>query len=98
MEWLLGAASLFLSVVGGAIAFLAIAIGLPVWLHHRRKMAELRGTHAQILAQMEERLQSLEKKCDKLEEQVLECQTQMADEGRELDQRLAQVLSQNANK
>ena len=94
MEVLAGFAGFFLAIVGGLAIILGIAVGLPVWLHHRRRMVEMRGTQAQQFEDMRNRIDVLEQKCEKLTEQVLECQTQMADEGRELDQRLSQLLSE----
>lgn len=92
-EFLAGAAGLAVAIVGSVLVLVTVCIGLPVWLHHKRRMAEIRGTQAQTIADLQDRLDVMEKKCERLEEQVVECQAQMADEGRELDQRLSQLLT-----
>jgi hypothetical protein len=73
-------------------AFLLLAIGLPVWLHHRRRVLELRGTHAKELARLRERVEVAEKRCAKLEQQLVDVHMILADETRVLDKKLSSIL------
>lgn len=92
MDWLTG----LLSVGGGItlafIAITAIVIGLPVFLHHRRRMAQLSGFSDEKVAALRSEIETLRKRCETLESDILVIHEQMADETRVLDRKLNSIL------
>lgn len=92
MDWLTG----LLSVGGGiTLAFIAIAaivIGLPVYLHHRRRMAQLSGLSDEKVAALRSEIAELRKRCETLERDILVLHEEMADETRVLDRKLSSIL------
>jgi hypothetical protein len=73
-------------------SFLLLAVGLPVFLHHRRHVLALRGTHTKELSSLRERVDAAEKRCAKLEQQLVDVHMMIADETRILDKKLATIL------
>ncbi len=69
-----------------------IVIGWPVYLDHRQKMAKLRTQRAEPETQLLARIEALEKKCEKLQEQVNAAHMLIHDETRELDRKLVEKL------
>ena len=77
----------------GWLLFFLIVVGLPVYLGHRQKMAEIRAKQtADPNGELLARIAALEKKCEKLQEQVNEAHILIHDEQRELDRKLAASL------
>lgn len=68
-----------------------IVIGLPVFLWHRREVMKLKGTNARETASLKERMDDLEKRCNKLQEQVTAAHLLLDDERRGIDKKLAQI-------
>ena len=65
-------------------------------LAHAREMAQIKagkdGQSGPELQQLRERCDALEKRCAKLEEQVTEAHSLLADEQRQLDKKLSNIL------
>lgn len=84
----------------GAMAWIAIifiVVGMPIYLDHKQKMAKLLGHKSDPDEKLLARIDALEKKCEKLQEQVTEAHALLVDERRMLDQKLAQKLAESAN-
>ncbi|HYG75608.1 MAG TPA: hypothetical protein VEK08_11445 [Planctomycetota bacterium] len=79
------------------IFILPLATGaLALLLKHREKMATLKGGSQSSDPKLTARIEALEKKCEKLQEQVNEAHALLVDERRMLDQKLAQKLEATA--
>ncbi len=83
-----------LGLVGLGIVALTfgILVGFPVWLYHRREILRMRGTAAKDVQRLRERIEGLEKRCAKLEEQVASAHMLIADEQRQLDKKLSNLV------
>jgi hypothetical protein len=93
MEWHEFAMQFGFLIVGVAASFLTIVVGLPVYLYHRRQMLKLKGNNARDVKNLHNRIDELEERCKKLEEQVTDAHCLIADEQRELDRKLERKLS-----
>jgi hypothetical protein len=93
-EWMFNIGLLGLAYLS---SFLLLVVGLPVCLHHRRHVLALRGTHAKELACLRERLDATEKRCVKLEAQIVDLHVQLADETRQLDKKLSSMLPDSSS-
>lgn len=82
-----------LGLAGLAVVALSslVVVGLPVWLWHRREVLKLKGTHSRDVVKLKERMDELDKRCNKLQEQVTAAHLMLDDERREMDKRLAQI-------
>ena len=70
-------------------------VALVLILKHKRDLAKIAngtGADSADVNALRTRCDSLEKRCEKLEEQVISAHTQLADERRELDHKLASML------
>jgi hypothetical protein len=87
-----------LGLLGLAIVTLSslIVVGLPVWLWHRREVMKLQGTNARETAKLKDRMDDLEKRCNKLQEQVTAAHLLLDDERRGMDKKLSQVYPEPA--
>ncbi len=85
----IAAFAVFSGLVLLAFALLALPFMLS-YLYHRRRMAELKGTHAQHVETLQERMERLEKKCAAMQEQITDAHMLLADEQRMLDKKLAE--------
>ncbi len=92
MDAMQAAIQLGLIVLAAVTVFFGIVIGWPVWLSHRRRVMELTSAQGRENKKLLERLEALEKRCEKLEEQVVETHIQLSDERRELDKKLSAIL------
>ena len=69
-----------------------ITKGIPLLLAHAREMEQMkRGANSGTDA-LHDRVAALEQRCAKLEEQVTEAHLLLADEQRQMDQKLAAIL------
>ena len=86
-----------LMVIAGAVIVVTQLI-----LEHRLSMAKARNgqgssvDHSAELEALRERCVNLEKRCDELQLQVTDAHSQLTDERRDLDRRLASVLPDEA--
>ena len=94
MEWMQVAVQFGLLILGTVAVIATMCIGLPIWLHHRRHMLKMKQNGANELQALQSRIDKLEARCSTLQEQVTEAHLLLADERRELDQRLDKRLSQ----
>jgi hypothetical protein len=78
--------------LGVVAVFFIFVIGLPVYLYHRREVMRLKGTQAREVSKLTERIESLDKRCQKLEEQVTAAHLLLDDERRQMDRKLATML------
>ena len=87
-----------LGLVGLGIVALTfgILVGFPVWLYHRREMLRMKGTNAKEVQKLRERIDVIEKRCAKLEEQVATAHLLIADEQRALDKKLSKIVPEHA--
>jgi hypothetical protein len=76
---------------------LGIVVAFPVWLYHRREVLRMRGTNAKEVLKLRERLEVLERRCVKLEEQVTTAHLLIADEQRSLDKKLSKIVPEGAH-
>ncbi len=76
----------------GWVLVVLIVVGLPVYLQHREKMAKLMGQRTDPNPQLLTRIEALEKKCEKLQEQVNTAHTLIHDEQLQLDRKLSIAL------
>lgn len=92
-----GAFGLGLLGFAGVVALsLGIVVAFPVWLYHRREVLRMRGTNAKEVLKLRERLEVLERRCVKLEEQVTTAHLLIADEQRSLDKKLSTMMPDHA--
>jgi len=81
-----------LIVVSAFFGTLFGIVALLFWLRYRIKALKTRsGTDGEV-AKLAQRLAALEKQCAKLQEQVLDAHTLLADEQRQLDHKLTAML------
>ena len=83
------------AVFGGLVALACALLALPFvlsYLYHRRRMSEIKGTHAQHVETLQERMERLEKKITAMQEQITDAHMLLADERRELDKKLAETF------
>jgi hypothetical protein len=83
-----------------ALAFFGVGVLLAcalitaplIWyyLYHRRRIAEIKGTHAQQLSALQERVERVESKCAAMQEQITDAHMLLVDERRVLDKKLAE--------
>ncbi len=95
IDWLAIPVGIALASVVGTLVFFGVVVGLPVWLHHRRRMLELTGIQSEDVEELEAQIKGLEERCRKLEDQVLQLHTALADESRQLDLKLSEVLEEH---
>ena len=79
----------------GTIAWCTVPlVGLVLILKHKRDMARIARGSADDTAinELRTRCETLEKRCEKLEGEVLSAHNQLADERRELDRKLTAML------
>jgi len=92
-----GAFGLGLVGFAGIVALtLGILVAFPVWLYHRREVLRMRGTNAKEVLKLRERLEVIERRCAKLEEQVQTAHLLIADEQRSLDKKLSKIMPDDA--
>ena len=75
------------------VLFAGALISFPFicfYFWHRRRVLELKGTHAQQVSALQDRMENLELKCHKLQQQVTDAHMLLSDERRELDKKLAE--------
>ena len=92
MESISGSIIVAALIIGALLAFFFIVIGLPVWLYHRREVLKMKGTAKGETTSLSQRVAALEKRCEKLEEQVTQAHLLLADEQRQMDRKLAAML------
>lgn len=92
MDWLTGLLSIGGGIAIAAIAFFSIVIGFPVYLHHQRRMAQMRGAAEDKVLALKGEIEELRKRCETLERDILVIHEQMADETRVLDRKLSSIL------
>jgi hypothetical protein len=87
-------AVLSLGVLGLAIVavFFGIVVGVPTFLYHRREVLRIRGTNAKEIGKLRDRIDALDQRCEKLEEQVASAHILLADEQRQLDRKLSNLV------
>lgn len=79
-------------ILGSLAFFLATAVGLPILLYHRREMMKMQIKSKRERG-VEERLDELEKRCERLEETTANAHILIADEQRQLDRKLEKKLT-----
>ena len=79
-----------------AVLGVGMLVALPVWLYHCREVLRMKGTNTKEVQKLRERLEVLEKRCVKLEEQVATAHMLIADEQRALDKKLSQIVPEGA--
>ena len=93
-----GAFGLGLVGLAGIVALtLGILVAFPVWLYHRREVLRMRGTNTKEVLKLRERLEVIERRCAKLEEQVQTAHLLIADEQRALDKKLSKIVPEGAH-
>lgn len=76
-----------------AVAVLAtIVVGLPVFLHHRRQVLKMKLAKKEEFGALHAKLEKIENRCEKLQEQIVDIHHQLADERRQLDCKLSAML------
>ncbi|HYG76286.1 MAG TPA: LapA family protein [Planctomycetota bacterium] len=90
---------LSLGVVGvfGMALCIALLVAFPVWLYHRRETMRIRGTNEKDMKKLRERIEVLEKRCAKLDEQVASAHILLADEQRAMDKKLSKIIPESAS-
>lgn len=74
---------------------LSVVLGIRVYFQHREKMAKISPTQDKPDAKVMARIEALEAKCEKLQEQVSAAHFLIHDEQKQLDRRLAERLESN---
>ena len=95
MEFLNTTSIAALAVLGVGVALACALVALPFvfsYLYHRRRIAEIKGTHAQQVAALQERIDRVESKCAAMQEQITDAHMLLVDERRTLDKKLAQAF------
>jgi len=93
MDWLLnGFVGLGLVGVAFILTFFLCAIVWPYYMYHRRRVMEIKGTHAKQVLTLEERVEKLEKRCAAMQDQITDAHVLLADERRLLDKKLSETF------
>lgn len=82
-----------IAIIAAAVILGCAILGLPaIWIYfwHRQNIAKIKGTQAQHMGALQDRLERLEKKCAEMQERITDAHMLIADEQRQLDKKLSE--------
>jgi len=96
MDWVNNFLSLGVAGLIAVVLLAGLVVAFPSWLYHRREAMRIKGTHAKEWQKLRDRIETLEKRCAKLDEHVSSAHILLADERRSMDKKLSNIMPDSA--